>query len=60
MAARNYQPTLRRLGRLLNLFLTRYQSQILAGATAPQATAIAAVQAALEEMLAELGEGGGQ
>jgi hypothetical protein len=59
MAARNYQPSLRRIARLLNLFMVRYQAQILAGMTAPQAVAFAAAEASLGELLAELGDGGG-
>lgn len=59
MAARNYQPGLRRLLHLLNLFTTRYQAQLIAGMTAPEALALAAVQAAVEQLLAELGGGGG-
>lgn len=59
MAARNYQPTLRRLSHLLNQFITRYQAQILAGMSPAEATALAALEAALAQILAELGTGGG-
>jgi len=60
MAARNYQPTLRRLSHLLNRFIVRWQQQLLAGSTVPQATALAALGAALDQVIAEYSETGGE
>lgn len=59
MAARNYQPTMRRLARLLSVFITRYNEQIDAGATPEQAAAVATALAALNDLLSALGTGGG-
>lgn len=55
VAARNYQPTLRRLCHLLSRFIARYQAQLAAGMTSSQATALAAMLATLDQLIFELG-----
>jgi hypothetical protein len=45
---------------LLNRFITRYQALLLSGMTAPQATALAALQAALDQMISEIPPGTGE
>jgi hypothetical protein len=57
---RNYQPGLRRILHLLSRFGARYQSLLLAGFTAPQATAFGALMAAVDQMIAEIPPGTGE
>ena len=59
MAARNYQPTLRRLMKVLALFVTRYRTLIDAGLDPAEAAQLAVLAAALDDMIALLGSGGG-
>lgn len=60
MAARNYQPGLRRILHLLSRFTARYQQQILAGMDSAQALAFAALLAAVDQMIAEIPPGTGE
>jgi hypothetical protein len=59
MAARNYQPTAKRLANLLSNFISRYQSHLIAGMTSSQAVALASLEAALSQFISELTGGGG-
>lgn len=60
MAARNYQPTLRRFLHQLSRFITRYNVLMRAGMTSDQAVALTVLSAAVEDMAILLGEGGGE
>jgi adenylosuccinate lyase len=59
MAARNYQPTLRRLANHINRFSSKYQALILAGMTPDQAAVFTAFLVVLEELVTALGTGSG-
>jgi hypothetical protein len=60
MAARNYQPTLRRLLHTINRFIARYQALIRAGMTSDEAAALTVFSVALEDLINQLGTGGGE
>lgn len=53
--AKNYQPSLRLLGRQMSVFIARWRSGILAGMTPEQAVALATFEAGLVGLLAALG-----
>lgn len=53
--ARNYQPTLRELTRILAVFIARWKEGILAGMTPEQATALATFEVGLNTLISALG-----
>jgi len=59
MAARNYQPTLRRLMHVLSLYIGRYQTFLAAGMSSDEASALATLQSALDVLIGLLGTGSG-
>ena len=54
--ARTYQPTLRRLLHVVQIFIGNYQPQLEAGMTAPQVTALLAFITCLINLVSALGE----
>lgn len=59
MAARTYQPSLRRLCHQIYVFIGRYQALLAQGMTSEQAAYLTALSLALQNMLNSLGTGGG-
>lgn len=59
MAARNYQPTLRRLAHAMSVFIGRYTALILAHMTGDQTVIFNAYVAALNDLIEMLGTDSG-
>lgn len=59
MAARTYQPTLKRLAHTISVFIARYQTLLLQGMNPAQALALTAFMQALDDLITTLDTGGG-